>query len=75
MEIGSAAQSVTSCDRSRLRSDIWSLVRIAQTCFGRSGGLAPVSLPLLIEDGRGYRLPGVRSRPDDCAYDELVAAG
>src|ERR1700690_4336240 len=32
--------------RSRLRSAIWSLVRIVQTCFGRSGGLAPTSLPL-----------------------------
>ena len=25
---------------------IWSLVRIDHTCFGRSGGLAPISLPL-----------------------------
>src|SRR5216683_5737537 len=32
--------------RSRLRSVTWSLVRIDQTCFGRSGGLAPISLPL-----------------------------
>src|SRR5258708_14839733 len=32
--------------RSRLRSATWSLVRIDQTCFGRSGGLAPTSLPL-----------------------------
>src|SRR5713226_4246606 len=32
--------------RSRLRSATWSLVRIDQTCFGRSGGLAPISLPL-----------------------------
>src|SRR5258708_12578329 len=32
--------------RSRLRSAAWSLVRIDQTCFGRSGGLAPTSLPL-----------------------------
>jgi hypothetical protein len=32
--------------RSRLRSAIWSLVRIDQTCLGRSGGLAPISLPL-----------------------------
>src|SRR5579864_1014691 len=32
--------------RSRLRSATWSLVRIDQTCFGRSGGLAPINLPL-----------------------------
>jgi hypothetical protein len=32
--------------KSRLRSAIWSLVRIDQTCFGRSGGFAPISLPL-----------------------------
>src|SRR5579864_6416633 len=32
--------------KSRLRSAICSLVRIDQTCFGRSGGLAPISLPL-----------------------------
>src|SRR6266852_2192519 len=32
--------------RSRLRFATWSLVRIDQTCFGRSGGLAPISLPL-----------------------------
>src|SRR5450631_4378771 len=32
--------------KSRFRSAIWSLVRIDQTCFGRSGGLAPISLPL-----------------------------
>ncbi len=38
--------------RSRLRSAIWSLVRIDQTCFGRSGGLAPVTLPLF----QGMRL-------------------
>src|SRR5271169_2652079 len=38
--------------RSRLRSAIWSLVRIDQTCFGRSGGLAPVNLPLF----QGVRL-------------------
>jgi hypothetical protein len=29
-----------------LRSAIWSFVRIDQTYFGRSGGLAPTSLPL-----------------------------
>jgi hypothetical protein len=32
--------------KSRLRSAIWSFVRIDQTCFGCSGGLAPTSLPL-----------------------------
>src|SRR5664279_4924458 len=32
--------------RSRVRLSIWSLVRIAQTCFCRNGGLAPVSFPL-----------------------------
>jgi len=32
--------------RSRVRPSIWSFVRIDQTCFGRSGGFAPVSLPL-----------------------------
>src|SRR5664279_5670586 len=38
--------------RSRVRLSIWSLVRIAQTCFCRSGGLAPVSFPLF----QGIRL-------------------
>ena len=32
--------------RSRVRCSICSLVRIAQTCFCRNGGLAPVSFPL-----------------------------
>jgi hypothetical protein len=32
--------------RSRARPSIWSFVRIDQTCFGRSGSFAPVSLPL-----------------------------
>src|SRR5450631_1376352 len=32
--------------RSRTRPSIWSFVRIDQTCLGRSGGFAPVSLPL-----------------------------
>jgi hypothetical protein len=35
--------------RSRVRPEICSLVRIDQTdqtCFGRRGGLAPISLPL-----------------------------
>jgi hypothetical protein len=32
--------------RSRARPSIWSLVRIDQTCSGRSGGFAPVSFPL-----------------------------
>ena len=31
--------------RSRVRPAICSLVRIDQTCFGRRGGLAPISLP------------------------------
>jgi hypothetical protein len=31
--------------RSRARPSIWSFVRIDQTCLGRSGGFAPVSLP------------------------------
>src|SRR5471030_2075369 len=38
--------------RSRVRCSIWSLVRIAQTCFCRNGGLAPVSFPLF----QGIRL-------------------
>jgi hypothetical protein len=29
-----------------MRPSIWSLVRIDQTCLGRSGGFAPVSFPL-----------------------------
>jgi hypothetical protein len=33
--------------KSRVRPSTWSLVRIDQTCFGRSGGFAPISLPLL----------------------------
>ena len=32
--------------KSRARPSIWSFVRIDQTCLGRSGGFAPVSLPL-----------------------------
>jgi hypothetical protein len=32
--------------KSRVRLSTWSLVRMDQTCFGRSGGFAPVSLPL-----------------------------
>src|SRR6186713_2242138 len=32
--------------KSRIRCSIWSLVRIPQTCFCSSGGLAPVSFPL-----------------------------
>ncbi|OKO69792.1 hypothetical protein AC629_40970 [Bradyrhizobium sp. NAS80.1] len=32
--------------RSRVRLSIRSRVRIDQTWFGRSGGLAPISLPL-----------------------------
>src|ERR1700693_3297950 len=32
--------------KSRVRPAICSLVRIDQTCFGRSGGLAPTNLPL-----------------------------
>jgi AraC-like DNA-binding protein len=38
--------------RSRVRCSIWSLVRIAQTCFCRNGGLAPISCPLF----QGVRL-------------------
>src|SRR5216684_969962 len=41
--------------RSRARPSIWSLVRIDQTCLGRSGGFAPVTLPLF----QGTRLWGV----------------
>jgi hypothetical protein len=41
--------------KSRLRSATWSLVRIDQTCFGRSGGLAPISLPLF--QAPRYRRP------------------
>ena len=32
--------------KSRVRRSIWSLVRIAQTCFCRSGGFAPINFPL-----------------------------
>src|ERR1700730_17724905 len=32
--------------KSRVLPSSWSLVRIDQTCFGRSGGFAPISLPL-----------------------------
>src|SRR5262249_21169547 len=37
--------------KSRVRPSTCSLVRIDQTCFGRSGGFAPVSLPL-VQDRR-----------------------
>jgi hypothetical protein len=43
--------------RSRLRPSIISRVLIAQTCFGRSGGLAPMSLPLF----QGVRLVAANS--------------
>lgn len=32
--------------KSRVRLSIWSFVRIDQTCFARSGGFWPISLPL-----------------------------
>jgi hypothetical protein len=38
--------------KSRVRPSICSLVLIDQTCFGRSGGFAPVSFPLF----QGVRL-------------------
>ena len=41
--------------RSRARPSIWSFVLIDQTCLGRSGGFAPVSLPLF----HGTRLGAV----------------
>jgi hypothetical protein len=40
---------------SRTRPSIWSFVRIDQTCLGRSGGFAPVSLLLF----QGTRLCGI----------------
>ena len=43
--------------RSRTRPSICSFVRIAQTCFGRSGGFALVSLPLF--QGARLRSAGV----------------
>jgi hypothetical protein len=43
--------------RSRARPSIWSFVRIAQTCLGRNGGLAPVSLPSF--QGTRLRIAGV----------------
>src|SRR6516164_6199780 len=39
--------------RLRVRPSICSLLRIDQTCLGRSGGFAPVSLPLLHGSRRG----------------------
>src|SRR5580700_5492977 len=38
--------------RSRSRPPTWSFVRMDQTCFGRSGGLAPTIFPLF----QGLRL-------------------
>src|SRR5438552_10239888 len=49
--------------RSRTRPSIWSFVRIDQTCLGRSGGFAPVSLPLF----HGTRLD-VGSHSDDPSW-------
>jgi hypothetical protein len=43
--------------RSRVRPSICNLVRIDQTCFGRSGGFAPVNLPLF----QGTRLNAIGS--------------
>src|SRR5271169_5519586 len=37
--------------KSRIRPSTWSFVRIDQTCFGRSGGFAPISLPLFQAEG------------------------
>ena len=44
------------CSRSRVRPWIISRVLIAHTCFGRNGGLAPVSLPLF----QGVRVRAVK---------------
>jgi hypothetical protein len=41
-----AAAQLAVDGRSRVRPWIWSLVRIDQTSLGRSGGFAPISLPL-----------------------------
>jgi hypothetical protein len=38
--------SITRLNMVRARPSIWSVVQIDQTCLGRSGGFAPVSLPL-----------------------------
>jgi hypothetical protein len=45
-DIATAQLAIDNIAKSRLRSAIWSFLRIDQTCFGRSGGLAPTSLPL-----------------------------
>ena len=47
--------------RSRVRWSIWSLVRIAQRCFWRSGGSAPISFPLFqgIRPGAGSKKLGL----------------
>ena len=39
--------------RSRVRTSICSLVRIDQTCFGRSDGFWPMTLPLFQGSRRG----------------------
>jgi len=44
----------------------WSLVRIDQTCLGRSGGFAPISLPLF----HGTRVWGAGSHSLDPAWSD-----
>jgi hypothetical protein len=48
--------------RSRVRPSICRFDRIDQTCFSRSGGLAPVSLPLFHGMWYSCRLGGASSR-------------
>src|SRR3984893_17212553 len=57
--------------RSRMRPSIWSLVRIDQTCFGRSGGFAPVGLPLF----HGTRLWDSGAHSTDPAWSYSSVTG
>src|ERR1700757_4374520 len=54
--------------RSRVRPAICSFVRIDQTCFGRRGGLAPISLPLF----QGSRRDAGGGASDDIAQSTVA---
>src|SRR5438105_3406064 len=61
---------------SRVRPAICSLVRIDQTCFGRRGGLAPISLPLFQGSRREpWGVASVGLRANMFVYADYPAMG
>src|SRR6202049_438733 len=59
--------------KSRVRPAICSLVRIDQTCFGRSGGLAPTNLPLF--QGTRFGAAGAGLSLSCNVYASIIHAG